>query len=58
MSFCPEDENALALAASDSCVYVYDIRNISEPLQVSADPDFLHCGLFADTLMSFVPPDE
>lgn len=34
VSFCPEDENALALAASDCCAYVYDIRNLSEPLQV------------------------
>ena len=33
VSFCAEDENALALAASDACAYVYDIRQHSTPLQ-------------------------
>ncbi len=35
VSFCTEDENALALAASDACAYVYDIRQHSTPLQVT-----------------------
>lgn len=34
VSFCAENEHALALAASDCSAYVYDIRNLSEPIQV------------------------
>ncbi|EIE23238.1 WD40 repeat-like protein, partial [Coccomyxa subellipsoidea C-169] len=34
VSFCADDEHALALAGADCCAYVFDLRNTSSPLQV------------------------
>lgn len=34
VSFCSDDEHALALAGADCCAYIYDLRKVSTPLQV------------------------
>ncbi|BDA50225.1 probable WD repeat-containing protein RUP1 [Coccomyxa sp. Obi] len=34
VSFCPDDEHALALAGADCCAYIYDLRKMCTPLQV------------------------
>lgn len=34
VSFCSEDDNAIALASADCHAYVYDLRRMESPLQV------------------------
>ncbi len=34
VTFCPDDEHALALSGSDCCAYIYDLRKLCTPLQV------------------------